>query len=431
MSVSRQAAEGILKRLQEGRDDAQVRRQIARRMPADMPLPPRLPAGNDLTPVGVRRRLDVLSAAGIRCEALAGDDTKDAAADLQGNIESFIGFARIPVGVIGPLRINGAYANGDFYVPMATTEGALVASYQRGAFAVSQSGGASVLCLSEVVYRAPCFVFASLSDAGTFAAWALSCFAEFQDIARQTSRHCTLKDLRTSLTGKELFLVFEFETGDAAGQNMITVATDAICRHAVARASTKPATWVLEANMSGDKKASMAAFLHARGKKVVAEATLDRHLLRRILHVDAETMHRFWQLSMMGAVQSGTIGVQGHCANALAALFIACGQDAACVAEASVGLTRVDVVNNGDLYMSVSLPNLIVGTVGGGTHLPTARECLAMVGCSGSGTSRKFAEICAATVLAGEISIGAALAAGDFAAAHARHRHKAAPAAHA
>jgi hydroxymethylglutaryl-CoA reductase (NADPH) len=136
-------------------------------------------------------------------------------------------------------------------------------------------------------------------------------------------------------------------------------------------------------------------------------------------------MAHYWQVSILGGIQSGSIGAQGHFANALAALFIACGQDAACVSEASVGLTRMEVNDEGDLYVSASLPGLIVGTVGGGTHLPTARECLEMLGCYGDGNGRKFAEICAATALAGEISIIGALAAGEFGKAHENYGRKA------
>jgi hydroxymethylglutaryl-CoA reductase (NADPH) len=228
-------------------------------------------------------------------------------------------------------------------------------------------------------------------------------------------------DLRSAVAGREIHLIFEYTTGDASGQNMVTIATDAICRHLLEHAPVRPSHWYVEGNMSGDKKATMIAFTHARGKKVVAEATIPRQLLQRFGHSTPEDMKRYWEISVLGGVQSGSIGMQGHYANALAALFIACGQDAACVAEASVGVTRMDVTGDGDLYVSVSMPNLIVGTVGGGTHLPTARECLAMIGCVGEGTARKFAEICAATTLAGEVSITAAMAAGDFSHAHATY----------
>ncbi|MGH8022958.1 MAG: hydroxymethylglutaryl-CoA reductase, partial [Limisphaerales bacterium] len=172
------------------------------------------------------------------------------------------------------------------------------------------------------------------------------------------------------------------------------------------------------------KKATMLSFLSARGKKVIAEVIVPATLLKRFVHVTPMELVQYGHAAMLGGAQSGSIGVQGHYANALAAMFIACGQDAACVSEASTGLTDLDITPEGDLYASVTLPNVIVGTVGGGTHLPTARECLGMLGCAGNDTARKFAEICAATALAGELSIMGALAAGEFAGAHARYARR-------
>jgi hydroxymethylglutaryl-CoA reductase (NADPH) len=339
---------------------------------------------------------------------------------LSGNIENLVGFARVPVGVIGPLRVIGTAARGDFFVPLATSEGALVASYNRGAMAISQSGGAVAACLTEAVARAPCFQFEDLADAGRFLADVLPRFEEYQAAVAETSRHCALLDLRTSVLGKEVYLVFEFTTGDASGQNMVTIATEAICRRILASVPVQPKHWYIDGNFSGDKKATMLAFNSTRGKKVVSEAVVERPIVEELLHTRPEDMVRYWQVSVLGGVQSGSIGVQGHYANALAALFIACGQDAATVSEASVGVTRMDVTDEGHLYVSVSMPNLIVGTVGGGTRLPTAQECLEMIGCAGEGGARKFAEICCATALAGEISIIAAMSHGDFVSAHAR-----------
>jgi len=366
----------------------------------------------------------MLGEQGIRLERLSGQGPEISPSELAGNIENLVGFARIPVGVIGPLRINGSNARGDFYVPMATSEGALVASYNRGAYLLSQAGGASVLCLTESVSRAPCFLFESMSDAASFLAWVLTQVESLQDVIRTKSSHCKFVDMRTSLIGKDLYLNFEYNTGDAAGQNMVTLVTDAVCRHLLERAPIQPLHWYVESNFSGDKKATMLSFLHARGKKVIAEVVIPGKLLKKIVHAEPEDMVRYWQISVLGGAQSGSIGVQGHFANALAAVFIACGQDAACVSEASVGLTRMDVTRGGDLYVSVTLPNVIVGSVGGGTHLPTARECLEMMGCYGNGGSRKLAEICAATALAGEISIIGALCAGEFSAAHAKYGRK-------
>jgi hydroxymethylglutaryl-CoA reductase (NADPH) len=384
-------------------------------------LPPRLSGTSDYTAEAVAERRKLLSEGGIATEQLAGEGPEIEPAALAGNIENFIGFARLPVGVVGPLRINGAYARGDFYVPMATSEGALVASYHRGAYLVSRSGGVTAACFTESVCRAPCFVFDNLVESGRFLGWVLPRFEQMQQIVERTTRHGRLIDLKVSVLGKEVYLILEFHTGDAAGQNMVTLSTDAVVADILAETPQKPRHWFLDGNLSGDKKATAAAFTSARGKKVVADAVIDRKLVRRFLHTEPEQMVRYWQISSLGGVQSGSIGVHGHYANALAALFIACGQDAACVAEASVGVTRMDLTPEGDLYTSVSMPNLIVGTVGGGTRLPTAAECLAMVGCVGTGTAPKFAEICCATVLAGEVSIIGAMSAGDFGQAHARY----------
>jgi hydroxymethylglutaryl-CoA reductase (NADPH) len=437
VAAPNESARRVLERILEGGAPEARAKRLAPRPPEGEPLGPRLPATHDASPEGTRRRLRALSRQGVRIEALAartgergehpaagGGDGDGEAIDLAGNIENFVGFARVPVGVIGPLRVNGIAAHGDFHVPLATTEGALVASYDRGARLVSLAGGVSVFCLTESVARAPCFVFRSLAEAGLFLSWALPRFERLQELAAGTSSHCRLVDLKTAVAGKEVYLVFEYTTGDAGGQNMVTLATDHACRWLARESPVTPERWYIEGNMSGDKKATVLAFAFARGKKVVAEAVIPRELVRRLIHTEPEEMVRYWEVSLLGGVQSGSIGVQGHFANALAALFIACGQDVACVSEAAVGLTRLDVAPGGDLYVSVSLPNLIVGTVGGGTHLPTARECLEMLGCRGDGGARKFAEICAATALAGEVSISGALAAGDFARAHARYGRK-------
>ena len=382
------------------------------------PLPPSIPAKDEDSADAMAKRRAFLREQGFKIDQLAGEAVEITPEDLRANIESLIGFARIPVGIIGPLRVNGVNARGDFYVPLATTEGALVASYQRGAKLISMAGGCAALCVVESVLRAPGFVFDSLVEAGAFLAHTISQFDVMQARVSETSRHARLVQLDPIVSGKEVYLVFHYTTGDAAGQNMVTFATNALVQHLIETAPVKPSTWFIEANMSGDKKATQLAFQGARGKKVVADVTIPRELVLKYLHAEPEQIFRYWQLAIVGSLQSGSIGMQGHYANALAALFIACGQDVACVSEASVGLTRMDVTTSGDFYCSISLPNLIVGTVGGGTHLPTARECLDLLGCYGPGGAKKFAEICAAVVLSGEISIAGALASGEFASAH-------------
>jgi hydroxymethylglutaryl-CoA reductase (NADPH) len=224
--------------------------------------------------------------------------------------------------------------------------------------------------------------------------------------------------MQISVEGNHVYLRFEYRTGDASGQNMVTIATQAICEYIEHHSPVSPKYFFLEANLSGDKKASAQSFLGVRGKKVTAEVTLPAELVRSGLHTTAERMVDYWRMSAMGAVLSGAIGVQGHYANGLAALYIACGQDAACVSESAVGVTRFELTDAGDLYASVTLPNLIVGTVGGGTGLPTQRASLDLMGLAGPGNARAFAEVAAALTLGGELSIIGALCAGHFARAH-------------
>jgi hydroxymethylglutaryl-CoA reductase (NADPH) len=415
--ISRKIIETILK----DRTMEEVATRLVTRPIGEVPLPAALPREALWSREEQHARLAILAGQGITLDHVSGKKGIEEPGIFRGNIENFIGLAQVPLGVFGPLRINGAYALGDFYVPLATTEGALIASHNRGAKVIGLSGGARALCLTDRVSRAPGFTFDNLIEAGQFVIWVVQRFEDLKGKVKDTTRYGQLEDIRITLEGNQVYLNFEYSTGDAAGQNMVTIATDALCRSIVADCPFKPKQWFIESNMAGDKKATALSFLFARGKKVTAEVEVPRPLVEEHLHTTPEMIMEYWKMSFVGGVQSGSIGVQGHYANGLAALFIACGQDVACVSEASVGITRVNVTEGGGLYVSVTLPNLIVGTVGGGTDLPTQRECLELLGCKGEGTARKFAEICAATVLAGEISISGALAAGQFTQAHVRY----------
>ncbi len=334
------------------------------------------------------------------------------------NIENCIGTVKMPVGVAGPLRVNGSFAKGDYHLPLATTEAALVASYHRGSVVLSKSGGCSAVILAEGVTRSPGFAFSSIGEMLTFSHWVLTHKEKLREVAGATSRFGELQDIRFAAQGSHLYLLCDFSTGDAAGQNMVTIATQAICDFIIDQAPVAPQYWFVEANASGDKKATSQSFTTVRGKKVTAEAVIPGKFVERFLHTTTEKMVQYWQMSALGGVMTGTIGVQGHYANGLAALFIACGQDAACVAEAAVGITRFARREDDSLYVSATLPNMIVGTVGGGTKLPSQQAALQLMGLAGSGKSRAFAEVCASAALAGEISIIGSMAAGDFTKAH-------------
>lgn len=340
-------------------------------------------------------------------------------ARVQRHIENFIGTVKLPVGLAGPLRVNGSSARGDYYLPLATTEATLVASYARGARLITECGGCSAAVIVEGVIRAPGFAFVSLCDALAFCTWISTQLERFQQIAATTTRHGRLMTIRSVVEANHVYVDFEFETGDAAGQNMVTLATEAVCHDIATRSPVTPTHYFIEANFSGDKKASARFLPSVRGRRVSAEVYIPRERISSRLHTSAARMVEFWRMGVLGGVLSGTVGVQGHYANGLAALYIACGQDAACVAESAMGITRLEAQADGALYAAVTLPNLIVGTVGGGTRLPSQQACLEILGCAGSGAARAFAEVCAALALAGELSIIGALCAGDFARAHA------------
>jgi hydroxymethylglutaryl-CoA reductase (NADPH) len=372
-----------------------------------------------LSEEAIWKRWELLALPASSRAELADPRTLEQRVTYEHSVENFIGTVKVPVGLAGPLRVNGLHANGDFYVPLATTEAALVASYSRGSQIVTEAGGCAVLVLNEGVSRAPGFAFETLGDAATFVAWASGSFDDFKTVAQHTTRHGQLVDMQLTIEGNHVYVIFEFMTGDASGQNMVTIATDAICRYIEEHTPVRPQYWFVEANMSGDKKATTHSFMSVRGKKVSAEVVLPAALIEQRLHTTAVAMLDYFRMSVLGGVMSGSIGVQGHYANGLAALFIACGQDAACVAEAAVGVTRFEPRDDA-LYASVTLPNLIVGTVGGGTALPSQKASLDILGLAGPGHSAAFAEVAAALSLAGELSIIGALTAGHFTAAHRR-----------
>ena len=392
----------------------------------DVPLSPeraaparRLPGTTDSSRDAMLVRHQRLREAGYSVDQISGDGDEIEPALLAGSIEGFVGFARVPLGVAGPVQIHGVAAKGEFFVPLATSEGTLVASFQHAFNAINRCGGARALCSCEQVGRAPCFEFANLSEAGEFVQWLPTILPALRESVIAGSRFCRLLRMQASIVGNTVYTVFDFSTGDAAGQNMVTLAAQGICGLILEQTPVTPRTWLLESMLSGDKRATALPFRGARGRNASAEVVIPAKQIERYWRTDAQNMARAWQQAVNGSAQCGTIGLQGNVANALAALFIACGQDAACIAEASTALTRIENTPSGDLYASVTLPNLIVGTVGGGTYLPTAMECLALLGCVGTGKASKLAEICAVVALAGELAIVGAMAGGTFAQAHA------------
>ena len=390
----------------------------AERLKPDFEDLPHVPAGS--AKVSKERALALWQETGAdpALREILLDGADEDLSPYQGNVENFIGLLRMPLGLAGPLRVNGLAAKGDYWIPLATTEAALVASYHRGCRIITAAGGCSAMVLYESLSRAPAFVFETAGDACRFVVWAMARFEDFQRTAATTTSHGQLVDIGCTVEGNHVYLNFEFTTGDASGQNMVTLATQAVCDLILAETPVPPLRYYVESNLSGDKKASARAFTSARGKKVTAEVKLAADLISKLLHTTPEAMADYWRMSAIGGVLSGTLGIQGHFANGLAALYLATGQDAACVAESATGVTRFEVTPDGGLYASVTLPGIMVGTVGGGTGLPTQNACLQLMGLSGDGKSRALAEVCAGLLLAGELSIIAALSAGHFSRAH-------------
>lgn len=379
----------------------------------------RVPGGTKVDAATVERRWAFIDCPTAR-EQLLDPATASSSETYRQNIENFIGSVKLPVGIAGPLRVNGLSAQGDYLLPLATTEAALVASFHRGACLISSAGGCSALILAEGVQRSPGFLFRTLEETGRFLLWCIPQIETLRTIAETTTQHGKLNDIRFTVEGNHVYLILEFTTADASGQNMVTIATQEVCNYICANTPVQPQMVFVEANYSGDKKASAMSFQSVRGRKVTAEVHIPAALIEKWLHTTPQRMVSYWQMSALGGVMSGTIGVQGHYANGLAALFLACGQDIACVAEAAVGVTRFELKEDGGLYASVTLPNLILGTVGGGTGLPSQQACLSIMKLAGAGKSRALSEVCAGMVLAGELSIIGALSAGDFTSAHHR-----------
>ncbi|NKI34783.1 hydroxymethylglutaryl-CoA reductase [Wenzhouxiangella sp. XN79A] len=337
----------------------------------------------------------------------------------RGNIEHFVGAAQIPLGVAGPLHVRGQHADGAFYVPLATTEGTLVASYNRGMKVIAGSGGVKCAVVGDNMQRAPVFEFEDAATARRFADWLVAHMDDIKAVCTESDRFVTLKHIDYYLVSRFVYTRFNFTTGDAAGMNMVGKATFAACNWILQHAAEfEVCNFFLESNFATDKKASMINSMRTRGKRVVAECTVKRDVLRDVMDADTEMLAHHAQLANIGAMLSGANNNGAHAANAITAIFIATGQDVANVAESSAGILYTELTRDKDLYISITLPSLIVATVGGGTGLPTQNECLQMMDCAGPGKVMKLAEIIAGTVLAGEISLAAAISSLDWVSSH-------------
>ncbi len=361
-----------------------------------------------------RRRLWIEHKTGVRLEHIGACSLPTE--HLRGNIENPIGSVQMPVGIAGPLLIRGDHARGTFYVPLATTEGALIRSYERGMVTLTRAGGVTTRMEVDENCVCPLFAFDTVSEASRFVEELYEYVPALRAEADSTTRHGRLLRIEPRQIGRDAIVTFCYRTGDAQGMNMIVKATERACDWLVRRGAAR--SYDIFSGFSSEKRASATLLAAGKGKTVVAGACIPAALIRVCLHTSPDALVRTWQRAVVGHMLAGAVGCNAQLANGLTALFVACGQDVANIANAHAGITILEKTREGNLYASVTLPSLTVATVGGGTALGTSRECLGLLGCAGSGNAARFAEIAAATALAGELSMAAAIAAGEFVNAH-------------
>lgn len=336
---------------------------------------------------------------------------------MKKNIENPIGAIQIPVGIAGPLKINGEHAEGEYYVPLATSEGALVASVNRGCSTITQSGGANVRIIDDKMTRAPVIKAESVMEAMELKKWIENHFNELKEAAESTTSHGKLLKIDpVVIVGRYLYPRFVYSTGDSMGMNMVTIATESAL--SLLSKETGAHVIALSGNVCVDKKPAALNLIEGRGKTLVAEIVVPKEIVNKKLKTTPAAIEEVnMAKNFVGSAISGSLGFNAQYANMIGAIFLATGQDEAHIVEGSLGITTAED-KNGDLYFSVTLPDVPLATFGGGTRLETAKECLEIMDAYGSGKVHKFAEIVAATVLAGELSLLGALAAGHLARAH-------------
>ncbi|MDG2272348.1 MAG: hydroxymethylglutaryl-CoA reductase [Halioglobus sp.] len=328
-------------------------------------------------------------------------------AEMSGNIENIFGVAQIPIGLAGPLLVNGEHAKGEFYVPMATVEGTMLASYNRGMRVIRESGGVITTVSGEAMQRAPVFVFPSAREARDFGLWLDEHFDIIKAKAESTTSVGKLNEIEHYHAHNMVFSRFDYSTGDAAGQNMTSKATFVACEW-INKEFKALSHYMLSGNFDTEKKTSSVNMLKGRGRRVTAEITVPADVMKSNLRISPQQMHYGQGISTLSAFLTNSSSNASHPANGLAALYLATGQDVANIGESNQCSTYNKVTRDGDYYFSITLPALIVATYGGGTGLPTQRECLQIMDCFGPGKALKLCEIAAGLVLAGELSLGAA-----------------------
>ena len=346
------------------------------------------------------------------------DNLENQPEDLKGIIENHIGYMKIPMAIAGPLKIEGKYANGEFYVPICTLEGTLALSMTRGMIASHRSGGIHVSHIKQELSRAPVFIFDDLKKSDQFRKWIDDNFEKIKEIAESTTNYGKL--LRIDQYPIQNFVILDFilDTGNAAGQNMVTLAAKNSCDYIKEKTG---AEFFLESGFNSDKKASARNMIMGRGHSVIAETTISHSVIRSVLDADIENLKKYQEIGPTTTRLAGTEGCHLHVSNALTAIYLATGQDTACVAENSIGHYQIEALEN-EVKFRLTLPSLTVGTVGGGTRLKPQQQNLKLIDCiDGDNASKKLAEIICASALALEISLFSALASHTFTKAHMKY----------
>lgn len=382
-------------------------------MSATLPKIPRDRDDDHSAQAAAARRTLCEQAAGRPLPHLAGEPVPPG--EARGNVENLVGYAQVPVGIAGPLRLDTSTGVREVFVPMATTEGAMVASYSRGMRVLSEAGTCRARVVAEGLSQHPVLVYADAAAALAAAGVAGAAFEELAAITAGVTRHGRLTAVTTKVIGRRLVLRLVFHTADAIGINMAAHAAE-LCSAEIARR-----TGALERYVHGEdveKRANARALVEGRGRSVVCDATIPAALLAERLRVTPARMAAIARTYTTGYAHLGTQNWMVQAANGLTAVMLACGQDVAYVTESATGFLDLEVTSGGDLHAAVTLPSLLVGTVGGGSGKGTAAECLDILGVRGSGGANTFAEILAATVLAGDLSLMAAFCTHEFVAAH-------------
>jgi len=376
----------------------------------------------DADAAAAARRLLVAETADADVDAL-GEYGFDAADAHGSNIENMVGAVQVPMGVAGPVAVDGGALSGERYLPMATTEGALVASINRGCSVVNDAGGATARVTKSGMTRAPVFRVADVAEAEALVSWVRDNEESLREAAESTTSHGELLDVTPYVVGNNVYLRFRYDTKDAMGMNMVTIATREACD--AIEAETDAALVALSGNLCSDKKPAAINAVEGRGRSVSADVEIPREVVEERLHTTPESIAEInTRKNLVGSAKAGGLGFNAHVANAVAAMFLATGQDEAQVVEGANAITTAEATPEGDLYLSVSLASLEVGTVGGGTKLPTQAAGLDILGVRGGGdpagsNGDALAEAIAVGALAGELSLLAALGSRHLSSAHA------------